>query len=109
MADNPGRMAEEESWETKVLRENTEMLELALVSEWRFVANEMNNAYLLSDDELDNINLLTSDAQKARKIVSTIKRLVKLNFSNFEKFLDILKKRPQIFETTINITLSKTA
>ena len=101
-------MADIESWETKVLRDHTEMLEMALVPELLFVAHELNKAYLLSDTELEEIkavpSLLTSD-QKAGKIVSTVKRMVKLNSSNFEKFVDVLKKKPQIFETVIN-TLS---
>ncbi len=66
----------------------------------------MNKAYLLSDTELEEIktvpSLLTSD-QRASKIVSIVKSIVKLNSSNFEKFVDILKKRPQIFETIINM------
>ncbi len=96
-------MADMESWETKVLRDHTEMLEIALVPELRFVANEMNKAYLLSDDELENINnIMLSDVQKAGKIVSTVKRIVKLNSNNFTTFDDILKKKPQIFETIIN-------
>ncbi len=98
-------MADMESWETQVLRDRTEMLEIALVPELLFVANEMNKAYLLSDTELEEIkavpSLLTS-AQKAGKIVSTVKSTVKLNSSNFKKFVDILKKKPQIFETIIN-------
>ncbi len=98
-------MANMESWETKVLRDHTETLEIALVPELRFVANEMNRAYLLSDDELENINQL-SDVQKAGKIVSTVKRMVKLNSINFEKFVNILKNKPQIFETIIT-TLSR--
>ncbi len=89
-----------------MLRDHTEMLELALVPELLFVANEMNKAYLLSDTELEEIkavpSLLTSD-QKAGKIVSTVKRMVKLNSSNFEKFVDILKKKPQTFKTIINM------
>ncbi len=36
------RMADIESWETQVLRDHTEMLEIALVPELLFVANEMN-------------------------------------------------------------------
>ena len=91
-----------------MLRDYAEMLEIALVPELLFIANEMNKAYLLSDTELEEIktvpSLLTSD-QKAGKIVSTVKRMVKLNSSNFEKFVDVLKKKPQIFETVIN-TLS---
>ncbi len=102
-------MSNMESWETKVLRDRTEMLEIALVPELLFVANEMNKAYLLSDTELEEIqevpSLLTS-AQKAGKIVSTVKSMVKINSSNFEKFADILKKKPQIFETIINILSS---
>ena len=98
-------MSNMDSWETKVLRDSTETLEIALVSELLFVANEMNKAYLLSDTELEEIktvpSLLTSD-QKAGKIVSTVKRMVKLSSSNFEKFVDILKKKPQIFETIIS-------
>ncbi len=98
-------MSNMDSWETKVLRDSTETLEIALVSELLFVANEMNKAYLLSDTELEEIkavpSLLTS-AQKAGKIVSIVKRMVKLSSSNFEKFVDILKKKPQIFETIIS-------
>ena len=94
-----------ESWETQVLRDHTEKLETALVPELLFVVHEMNKAYLLSDTELEEIktvpSLLTSD-QKAGKIVSTVKRMVKLNSSNFEKFVDILKKKPQIFETILS-------
>ncbi len=104
-------MADMKSLQTKVLRDHTEMLEIALVPELLFVAHEMNKAYLLSDTELEEIkavpSLLTS-AQKAGKIVSTVKRMVKLNSSNFEKFFDILKKKPQIFETIIN-TLSRSS
>ncbi len=48
-------MSNMESWETKVLRDHTEMLEIALVPELLFVANEMNKAYLLSDTELEEI------------------------------------------------------
>ena len=98
-------MADMESWETQVLRDHTEKLEIALVPELLFVANEMNKAYLLSDTELGEIkavpSLLTSD-QRASKIVSTVKSIVKLNSSNFKKFVDILKKKPQIFETIIS-------
>ncbi len=98
-------MADMESWETQVLRDHTEKLEIALVPELLFVANEMNKAYLLSDTELGEIkavpSLLTSD-QRASKIVSTVKSIVKLNSSNFEKFVDILKKKPKIFETIIS-------
>ncbi len=94
-----------ESWETQVLRDHTEKLETALVPELLFVVHEMNKAYLLSDTELEEIktvpSLLTSD-QKAGKIVSTVKRMVKLSSSNFEKFVDILKKKPQIFETILS-------
>ena len=101
-------MSDMESWETKVLKDNTEMLETALVPELQFVANELNKAYLLSDPELEEIkavpSLLTS-AQKAGKIVSALKRKVKLKSSNFEKFIDILKKKPQFFETIINMLL----
>ncbi len=99
-------MADIESWETQVLRDHTDMLEMALVPELLFVANEMNKAFLLSDTELEEIkavpSLLTSD-QKAGKIVSTVKRMVKLNSSNFEKFVDILRKKPQTFKTIINM------
>ena len=102
-------MADMESWQTQVLRNHTEMLEMALVPELLFVAHEMNKAYLLSDTELGEIkavpSLLTS-AQKAGKIVSTVKRMGKLNSSNFEKFVDILKEKPKTFETIINL-LSK--
>ena len=88
-----------------MLRDHTEKLETALVPELLFVANEMNKAYLLSDTELEEIKavpiLLTSD-QKAGKIVSTVKRMVKLNSSNFKKFVDILKNKPQIFETILS-------
>ena len=38
-----------------MLRENTEKLELALIPELQFVANEMNKAHLLSDPELEEI------------------------------------------------------
>ncbi len=100
-------MADVESWQTKVLRKNTEKLELALVPELRFVVNEMNNTSLLSDDELGKINLLVGDAQKAIEIVSIVKRLVKLYSNNFEKFVDILKKKPQIFETIITLLSSE--
>ena len=99
-------MADMESWETQVLRNHTEKLEMALVPELLFVAHEMNKAYLLSDTELDEIitvpSLLTS-SQKAGKIVSTVKRMVKLNSSNFENFVDILKEKPHTFETIINL------
>ncbi len=98
-------MADIESWETKVLGDYTEMLEIALVPELLFVANEMNKAYLLSDTELEEIKAVPSLLTSVRKIVSTVKRMVKLNSSNFEKFVDVLKKKPQIFETVIN-TLS---
>ena len=95
-----------ESWETQVLRNHTAKLEIALVPELLFVAHEMNKAYLLSDNELDEIiaipSLLTS-SQKAGKIVSTVKRMVKLNSSNFDKFVDILKEKSQTFETIINL------
>ncbi len=92
-------------WEVQVLRDHTEMLEVALVPELFFVAHEMNKAYLLSDTELEEIkavpSLLTCD-QKAGKIVSTVKRMVQLSSSNFEKFVDILEKKPQIFETILS-------
>ncbi len=86
-----------------MLRENAEKLEMALVPELMFVANEMNKAYLLSDTELGVIKAFPNDFQKAGQIVSTVKRLVMLNSSNFEKFVDILKKKPQIFETILNL------
>ncbi len=99
-------MADMESWETKVLRDHTEKLEIALVPDLLFVANEMNKAYLLSDTELEEINevpsLLTS-AHKAGKIVSALKGRVKLSSSNFEKFVDILEKKPQFFEAIITM------
>ncbi len=88
-----------------MLRDHTEKLEAALVPELLFVVHEMNKAYLLSDTELEEIktvpSLLTTD-QKAGKIVSTVKRMVKLNSSNFEKFVDILKKKHQTFETILS-------
>ncbi len=99
-------MADIESWETKVLRDHTEMLEIALVPELLFVANELNKAYLLSDTELEEIKAVPSlltIAQKAGKIVSALKGRVKLNSNNFEKFVHILKKKPQIFETIIKM------
>ncbi len=89
-----------------MLRDHTEMLEIALVPELRFVANEMNRAYLLSDDDLEEIKAVPSlltIAQKAGKIVSALKGRVKLNSNNFEKFVHILKKKPQIFETIIKM------
>ena len=97
-------MDDVESWETQVLRDYTEMLEIALVPEILFVANETNKAYLLSDTELEEIKAVPSlptSAQKAGtiSIVSTVKNTVKLNSSNFKKFVDILKKKP---ETIIN-------
>ena len=101
-------MADIESWETQVLRNHTEMLEMALVPELLFVAHEMNKAYLLSDTELDEIKVVPSllnDNQKAGKMVSALKRMVKLNSSNFDKFVDILKKKSQTFETIINLLL----
>ncbi len=89
-----------------MLRDRTEMLEIGLVPELLFVAHEMNKAYLLSDTELEEIiavpPLLTS-AQKAGKIVSTIKGMVKVNSTNFKKFVDILKLKSQIFETIIDM------
>ncbi len=89
-----------------MLRDHTEMLEIALVPELLFVAHEMNKAYLLSDTELEEIiavpSLLTS-AQKAGKVVSTVKRMVKVNSTNFKKFVDILKLKSQIFETIIDM------
>ncbi len=95
-----------ESWEIQVLRDHTEMLEIALVPELLFVANEMNKAYLLSDTELEKIKAVPSlltDIQKAGKIVSTVKRMVKVNSTNFKKFVDILKFKSQIFETIIDM------
>ncbi len=86
-----------------MLREYTEKLEMALVPELMFVANEMNKAYLLSDTELEDIKALPSLSKPQCKIVSTVRRLVMLNSSNFEKFVDILKKKPQIFETILNL------
>ncbi len=94
-----------DSWETKILRDHTEMLEIALDLELLFVADEMNKAYLLSDTELEEIKTVATvltKSQKAGKIVSTVKSIVKLNSSNFEKFVEILKKKPQIFETIIS-------
>ncbi len=96
----------EESWETQALREHTVKLELALVSDILFVANELNKAYILSDTELEEIKAVPSllnDSQKAGKILSTVKRLVKINSSNFEKFVAILKKKPQTFRTILNL------
>ena len=94
-----------ESWETQVLRNHTEKLEMALVPELLFVAHEMNKAYLLSDTELDEIKTipsLLSNIQKAGKVVASLKRMVKLNSRNFDKFIDILKKKPQFFYIIIN-------
>ncbi len=39
----------------------------------------MNKAHLLSDPELEEIDLLSDASKKARKIVSTVKRIVKLS------------------------------
>ncbi len=96
----------EESLETQALREHTGKLEKALVSDFLFVANELNKAYILSDTELEEIKAVPSllnDSQKAGKILSTVKRLVRVNSSNFEKFVDILKKKPQTFSTILNL------
>ncbi len=71
-------MADIESWETKVLRDHTEMLEMALVPELLFVAHELNKAYLLSDTELEEIKAVPSLLTSVRKIVSTVKRMVTL-------------------------------
>ncbi len=95
-----------ESWETQALREHTVTLEQALLSDTKFVATALNIAALLSDDELYKINAVSSrldDSQKAVTIVFTVKRMVKLNSENFEKFVDILKKKPQTFKTIIKL------
>ncbi len=96
----------EESWETQALRNHTEKLEQALVSDFLFVANKLNKAYILSDAELEEIKAVPgqlNDSQKAGRIVSHVKRIVKLNSDNFEKFVDILKKKPQAFSTILNL------
>ena len=96
----------EESWETQALREHTGKLELALILDILFVANELNKAYILSDTELEEIKAVPSslhNSQKAGKILSTVKIMVKLNSSNFDKFVDILKKKPQTFNTILNL------
>ncbi len=98
-----------DSWETQALRNHTGKLEKALVSDLRFVANELNAAYILTNDELEEIKAVPSwlsDSDKAGKILSTVKRMVKLNSKNFEKFVNILKMRPKIFETILDLLSS---
>ena len=91
------------------MRNHTGKLEKALVSDLRFVANELNAAYILTNDELEEIKAVPSwlsDSDKAGKILSTVKRMVKLNSKNFEKFVNILKMRPKIFETILDLLSS---
>ncbi len=97
-------MAGIEPWECQVLRDQAEKLELALTPELLFVAQEMNKDYLLSDSELSEIQTLgvITDAQRVVKIVSALKRMVNLNTANFEKFVTILKKKPEFFESIIS-------
>ncbi len=92
-----------ESWETKVLRDETERIERAIIPELRFVAQELNKAYLLSDDELCEIKAAPTDVQRASMIVDSLKRAVKINSKNYEKFVNILEQKPQFFESILHL------
>ncbi len=103
---NPIEFAE--SCETEVLRSQTRNIEIALIPDLHFLACEMNASFLLSDAELSQVkavpSFLTED-QKASKVVDSLKRMVKLNWKNFKKFVDILRKKPQLFESVIELLM----
>lgn len=91
-----------------MLKEHREKLEKAVTLEMRWLAHEMNRADLLPDDvhkDVIETRSMLTEAEKATKIVETLKKFVEVDPKNLDKFLNILKQREQIFYWCCKVTI----
>lgn len=87
------------------LKKHRIVLEKAILFDMTNLAHEMNAASLLPDDiheDIINPRVMLTEAQKATKVVSALKNKVVLNPHNLDKFVRILKKKPEHYEDIID-------
>ena len=92
----------------ELLRRKQGVLERAIVASGTLdlLASEMNSVHLLPDskyDEIKPVKTLLNENDKAKVIVSALRRKVELKEDNFKKFEDILQNNKDEFEDIIDV------
>lgn len=80
-------------------------MEKTLTLDMTYLAHEMFSIGLLPDDihkDVINPRCMLSEAQKATSMVSALDTKVAINPHNLDKFVGILKTRPELFDDVIS-------
>ena len=81
-------------------------LQTAIISsgEWKLLACMMNADNLMADGDRDDICMASvTDRAGSIRIVTILRNKVYTNSSNLEKFINILRSKPDVFSDILNV------
>ena len=89
--------------EYKLLKMHRRATELAVMSDMKWLAGELNDddVAVLNDADVTEVKTLLNEEERAGNVVKALLNRVEQNAEELKTFIDILKKRRQKFDALI--------